>query len=389
VVNLETDRVIAKRLGLVLPISCGDWEEQVRLNLKRGFPGDWIDRKYVPPDWSKVYPSVGRPPVWSTESMQAYEDLINAMTELLEPRDQNELSWTKEAVDADWEARRLARRKNEWLKRNLNRGKYCQALDIAYTRALKRRDNALHRIAQWRRGLGAKVRALPDRFVDERLLAKRYGVGEGRTDGCESAADIATPGPSVVPAITPARHVAGASSLGSLDGTIEAAPKCEKADKCAQAAQCPEVTSPLVPAVDAMEARSTIIGLDSGRVAPGVASADKSADSSLMVPAMVTTAVVPLMVVASEVATNNAAPVASSEPTGEGTPRIVASVGAADVARNIAPPDAPLNHHGGVPVGQPGDTLSAGPDVATGNDDDLLRSAVSRPSTQIQPTLPV
>ena len=71
-----------------------------------------MERKYIPPDWSKVYPLVGDPPVWSTENMQAYDDLINSFTQMLQPRDLMELIWVKEAGDATWEAGRNAREKN-------------------------------------------------------------------------------------------------------------------------------------------------------------------------------------------------------------------------------------------------------------------------------------
>jgi hypothetical protein len=64
---------------------------QVHANLERGWPADWIDRKYIPPDWSEVYRLIGGPPVGSTE-MQAYNDLLNAFTQMLEPRDEMELT---------------------------------------------------------------------------------------------------------------------------------------------------------------------------------------------------------------------------------------------------------------------------------------------------------
>ena len=155
----------------------GEWEYRVRANCERGWPADYMERKYIPPDWSKVYPLVGGPPVWSTEDIEAYTELLNGFTEMLEPRDLMELILTKEAVDASWEAARIAREKNGLLERKYqqrqqviaehqrrtrapetaaakpataldhSRGleawfKHYQSLDIAQSRAIKRRDNA-------------------------------------------------------------------------------------------------------------------------------------------------------------------------------------------------------------------------------------------------------
>ena len=50
--------------------------------------------------------------MWATESRQAYDDLIDSMTQMLQPRDLMELIWTKEATDARWEASRASREKN-------------------------------------------------------------------------------------------------------------------------------------------------------------------------------------------------------------------------------------------------------------------------------------
>jgi len=108
--------------------------------LERGWRADWIDRKYIPPDWSKVYLLIGGPPVRSTE-MQAYNDLLSTFTRRLEPRDEIELIWTKEATDATWEGR--AREKNRLTSvaqlanaldhgRPLDAGlKYYRGLDVA------------------------------------------------------------------------------------------------------------------------------------------------------------------------------------------------------------------------------------------------------------------
>ena len=104
---------LAREVGaLPARASVAEWEEEVRANCERGWPADWIERKYIPPDWKKVYPRLGGPPVWSTEDIEAYTELLNGFTEMLEPRDMIELMWTKEAADASWEVARIAREKN-------------------------------------------------------------------------------------------------------------------------------------------------------------------------------------------------------------------------------------------------------------------------------------
>ena len=157
-----------------------------------------------------MYPLVGGPPVWSTENIEAYNELLNDFTQMLEPRDMMELMSTKEAADATWEVARIAREKNGLperkcqqrlkvlaeLERRRTRAaettaakpataldhslgleagfKYYQALDIAQSRAIKRRDNAPRQIARWRDGPGAKARRLADKFVAEQALAESY-----------------------------------------------------------------------------------------------------------------------------------------------------------------------------------------------------------------------
>ena len=100
--NFRSDRGLGKELGVIpARATVAEWEEDVRANCERGWPADYIERKYIPPDWNKVYPLLGGPPVWSTEDMQAYNDLINGFTEMLEPRDMMELMLTKEVTDAN------------------------------------------------------------------------------------------------------------------------------------------------------------------------------------------------------------------------------------------------------------------------------------------------
>jgi hypothetical protein len=206
--DFRMDRGLAREVG-VMRASIAEWEEQVRANCERGWPADWIERKYIPPDWNKVYPLLGGPPVWSTEDIEAYTELLNGFTEMLEPRDMMELILTKEAADATWEAGRMAREKNslperkyqqrlkvlaglQWRNRaaettaakpataldhslGLEAGfKSYQARDIAQMRAIKRRDNAPRQVARWRDGFGAKARRLSDKFVAEQALAESY-----------------------------------------------------------------------------------------------------------------------------------------------------------------------------------------------------------------------
>jgi hypothetical protein len=188
--NLESDRVLAKELDIPAPlIGVSDWEDCVRANLKRGWPADLSDRKYIPADWNKVYPKLGAgPPVWSSENRAAYDALINQFTATIQPRDFIELMLTKEATDAAWEARRIAREKGalpEW--------KYLQrlrVLDTAQSRAIKRRDHALRQIERWRAGLGAKSCRLPDQFLSEELLAEHYGVDPSLDDAESNATSV-------------------------------------------------------------------------------------------------------------------------------------------------------------------------------------------------------
>ena len=172
--NFLSDRKLAKELGAPWVVAVTDWAEEVRAKLERGWPVDYLDRKYIPPDWNTVYPSLGYPPVRSSEDMRSYNIIITDFTQMLEPRDVMELIWTKEAVDAVWKANRLAREKSG---RRVE-SRYYQDLDIAQSREIKRRDNALRQIARWRDGLGGKARALPEKFLAEPALAKRCGVAQ-------------------------------------------------------------------------------------------------------------------------------------------------------------------------------------------------------------------
>jgi hypothetical protein len=292
--NFRSDRELAKKLA-VFParVNVAEWEEQVRANCERGWPADWIERKYIPPDWKKVYPLLGDPPVWSTENMEAYNELLNDFTQMLEPRDTMGLMSTKEAADASWEAARIAREKNglperkyqkrlqvvaEVRRRNgaaeatpakpasaldHSRGleggfKHYQALDIAQSRAIKRRDNALRQIARWRDGLGAKARRLSDKFIAEQALAESYcatqalayaEIDEPVGEATEAAPQLAPVGDAadIAPAVPTSEETAA-------DITPAVPPSAETAADIALAVPSPEEAAagiaPAVPPAD-------------------------------------------------------------------------------------------------------------------------------------------
>ena len=184
--NFRSDRALAKALGTPLLVGISEWEEQVRANIQRGWPADYIDRGYLPPDWSKVFPIIGGPPASSAENLQAYNDLLNGFTQMLEPRDLMELIWTKQVTDATWDGMEEDEEKNGVLSvAQMARGRdlrrvfeagfnYCRSTQLAQSRVMRRRDNAVCQLERWRKGLGAKSRRLPDQFLDEQVLAQRY-----------------------------------------------------------------------------------------------------------------------------------------------------------------------------------------------------------------------
>jgi hypothetical protein len=215
--NFEADRRLAKETGVVIDCSAADWAGNVYDKLEHGYSlNSYLDQKYIMPDWKKLYPLVGDPPVWSSENLEAYENLLKEITLLLKPRDTIELIYTKEMVDAIWEDKREGREKNavperqhqmqmceiyfaqvaEARQRNQPEPKFVQkpattlehmsgfrtdfktyqALDMAQSRKKKRRDNAPRQIARWRKTFGGKAEVLPERFVAELALAKRDGV---------------------------------------------------------------------------------------------------------------------------------------------------------------------------------------------------------------------
>ncbi|HVI68129.1 MAG TPA: hypothetical protein VM910_36935 [Bradyrhizobium sp.] len=235
-----------------------------------------------------MYPLVGGPPVWSTENMEAYIELLNEFTQLLEPRDVMELIWTKEAADASWEAARKAREKNGLPERKYqqrlqvaaevrrlngaaetaaakpasaldhSRGleagfKHYQGLDIAQSRAMKRRDNALRLIARWRKGLAPKARALSDKFIAEEALAEHYDaahlLADAETDNnadeaMEAAPPLAPAGEAAPPLAPKSEAAEAAPPLAFKSEAAEAAPPLALKSEATEAAR------PLVPAED-------------------------------------------------------------------------------------------------------------------------------------------
>src|ERR1700737_4853364 len=222
--NFQSDRLLAKVLGTVLVVSTGEWLEQVRSNIERGWPADYIDRGYIPPDWSKVYPVIGGPPVDSADNMQAYNDLLNAFTQMLQPRDLMELIWTKQATDATWAGMEEDEEKKgvisvaqmatgRDLRRVFEAGfNYCRSTQVAQSRVMRRRDDALRQLQRWRKGLGAKSRRLPDQFLDEQVLAERY------RDQLPRDIDVAAPQPAeVAPAEAAEAMISASPSLAQSD----------------------------------------------------------------------------------------------------------------------------------------------------------------------------
>src|SRR4029077_2840295 len=148
-VQLSLRSEAGERTGAPWVVAVTDWAEEVRAKLERGWPVDYLDRKYIPPDWNTVYPSLSYPPVRSTEDMRSYNIIINDFTQMLEPRDVMELIWAKEAVDAVWKANRLAREKSG----SRVESRYYQDLDITQSREINAAGNALRKIAGVHDGL--------------------------------------------------------------------------------------------------------------------------------------------------------------------------------------------------------------------------------------------
>jgi hypothetical protein len=275
--NFRSDRALANKLGTPLPLGINEWEEQVRANIQCGWPADYLDRGYMPPDWSKVFPAIGDPPASSAKDMQAYNDLLTLFTQMLEPRNLVELIWTKEATDATWEGKQDHQDENGLIRiTQLATGQElgrvfaagfncCRSTQLAQSRLIKRRDNALRELARSRKGLGAKSRRLPDQFLDEQVLAQRYleqvRVGPENDavapEAKEAAAPLA-PGPAAAAEAAAEATAPRSRPLAPSEKPAHAPPQLASGDNPAQAA-------PLVAPSD-----------QAGKAAPQLAPADET-----------------------------------------------------------------------------------------------------------------
>jgi hypothetical protein len=142
--------------------------------------------------------------------------------------------------------------------------KYYRALDVTQSCLIKRRDNALRQIERWRAGLGAKARALSDKFIDEQALAESYcatqflayaeiddPMGEAREAApplapVGDAADVAPAVPSseetaadIASAVPSSEETAAdiAPAVPTSEGTaVDIAPAVPTSDEAAEAA---------------------------------------------------------------------------------------------------------------------------------------------------------
>jgi hypothetical protein len=48
--NFESDSELAKELRVPWDARVNEWEDRVRANCERGWPADYMERKYIPPD---------------------------------------------------------------------------------------------------------------------------------------------------------------------------------------------------------------------------------------------------------------------------------------------------------------------------------------------------
>src|SRR5262249_46285016 len=141
-----------------------------------------------------------------------------------------------------------------------------QALDIAQTRAIKRRDNALRQIARWRDGLGRKACALSDKFVAEVALAERYGVAHSRDVEIDNiAGEVMEAAPAFAPAgeaaeaTPPLRAAKAAAPIASTDGGAQAAsPVTSSGEAVAPADEAVNAAPPIASADGVAEAASPV-----------------------------------------------------------------------------------------------------------------------------------
>jgi hypothetical protein len=344
--NFLSDRKLAKELGAPWVVAVTDWAEEVRAKLERGWPVDYLDRKYIPPDWNTVYPSLSYPPVRSTEDMRSYNIIINDFTQMLEPRDVMELIWTKEAADAVWKANPLAREKSG---SRVGSG-YYQDLDIAQSREIKRRDNALRQIARWRDGLGGKVRALPDKFLAEPALTKRYGVaqvlaGAETGDTIGTAMEAGEAADASQPVLLPDEPETGAPPRPPAGDAVEAAQPVPPPDQAAtdasplaSAAAAVQAAPPFAPPAPAAgDARPVPLPHQAARAAPSLTSAGAAVQAAPpFVPAGETAGAAPPLRASEQAAEaalpfarRGAAPFAPPDATAEAAPTLPTSEQAA------------------------------------------------------------
>jgi hypothetical protein len=60
--NVAVDRMLSEELGIATPPTDGsEWEEQVRANIERGWPADYIEQKIHPTRLEQGVPVGGRP----------------------------------------------------------------------------------------------------------------------------------------------------------------------------------------------------------------------------------------------------------------------------------------------------------------------------------------
>jgi hypothetical protein len=117
--------------------------------------------------------------------------------------------------------------------------KYHQGLDIAQSRAMKRRDNALRLIARWRKGLAPKARTLSDKFIVEQALAEHYDAAHILADAeSDNNADEAM---EAAPALAP---------VGDAADIAPAVPTSEET-AADIAPEVPTLEAPAVPPSDA------------------------------------------------------------------------------------------------------------------------------------------
>jgi len=181
---------------------------------------------------------------------------------------------------------------------------YCRSTQVAQSRLIKRRDDALRQLERWRKGLGAKSRRLPDQFLDEQVLAQRY------RDQFPPDNDVTAPEPAeVAPAAAPAE---------AAEAMISASPSLAQSDKAGSLAS--------VSAGDAVKSVARPAPADGAMpVAPPTASLGEAVDAMALTPP-------------ADGAMHVAPPIASS---GEAVGAVPSPIHAHEAAQTEPPPMAP------------------------------------------------